>query len=206
MDNKPATQILCVIDESGSMGGLRQDVIGGFNTFLADQKKLPDPAELSLVTFNAKRTDRYLSKPLAEVEELTPLSYAPNYSTALLDALGASISALRARTPKGAKVVVTITTDGEENASVEWTRDKVRKLIEETTAEGWEYFFFGANQDAFHEAKQYGIAGHKAANFAATADGLKDVYATASTVTASVRGGATNVSIPPVDTNGKQAA
>ena len=141
-DNK--TAIMVVLDRSGSMQPLTKDVCGGFDTFVAEQKKLPGEATLTLVQFDHEYEIVYVNKPL---DEVPPLTHIPRGSTALLDAVGRGIGELGSALDKQpederpGKVIVVIMTDGQENASQEWTREKLRKLIKEQREKySWEFF------------------------------------------------------------------
>jgi hypothetical protein len=168
------TEIVVVLDESGSMGPVTDDTIGGFNTFLSDQKKLPGEARLSLTLFDAPFLGeiRYNGVPICTVPELTKISYCPGGMTALLDAIGETIRSVGERlasTPeedRPERVLFVIITDGEENSSSRYTKDQINKMISTQTNDySWEFLFLGANQDAIKVADGYGIRGVNAANY-----------------------------------------
>ncbi len=178
------TEIVCILDRSGSMESIRTDAIGGFNAFLAAQQQLPGDARLTLVLFDHEY-DRVLDAvPLAEVKPLTEETYVPRGTTALLDAVGRTLDDVGARlaaTPEAerpGKVLVCILTDGLENASRDYTRDRVKGMIEHQQQKyGWEFQFLAANQDAFAAAGSIGIAAADAAAFVADAAGTHAAFA-----------------------------
>src|ERR1700682_2207168 len=145
-----------VIDESGSMSGLRQATIDGANAWLAAQRKDGPEDLLTLVTFDAPQDPTkprvrtlYDGVPLKEVVDLTHANYNPDGGTPLFDALGATISRVEAD-PRAAdrSVVVVVMTDGLENASVEYTHEAIAAKIEQKERDGWTIMYLGANQDA----------------------------------------------------------
>jgi Mg-chelatase subunit ChlD len=140
-----------ILDRSGSMESCRDDTIGGFNSFLRDQQTLG--GTLSLIQFDHEYQVTYASKPIGDVEPLTSETFQPRGSTALLDAIGRTIKEATAATPS-----VVILTDGQENASREYTKAHIKDLIEQKTKDGWTFAYLGANQDAFAEADSLGIA------------------------------------------------
>ncbi|MBI5284403.1 MAG: VWA domain-containing protein [Chloroflexi bacterium] len=158
-----ATNIVMILDRSGSMSGTEADVIGGFNSFVASCREagLKD-CTLTYVRFDAE-IEHVFTLPLPDVPPMTALLYQPRGSTALLDAVGQSVSALANNA--GDRYLVITHTDGHENASREWTREKVAALLRERQAlENWTFAFFGADIDAWEEA---GGMGYRAANAAA---------------------------------------
>ena len=177
------TEILCVIDKSGSMASLTSDVIGGFNQFLADQKACPGEARLTLMLFDTSYNMKYKSEPIKNVKDLDNKSYTAGGCTALLDAIGRTVTESgtlfdsRSDDEKPEKVVCLIMTDGQENSSKEHTREAIKQMIERQKNEwGWEFVFIGANQDSFTEANSIGISAASTANFAATGQGVRAAY------------------------------
>lgn len=170
-------EIVVIVDKSGSMQNLRADVVGGFNTFVEEQKKLPGEAVLTLVQFDTAYAVPIDRQPVKAIGPLTLENYLPGGSTALLDAVGKAVTALRDRTTKDDKAIVCIMTDGEENASTEFKKADIKSLIDSMTKErGWQFVFVGANQDSFHEAGQLGISAQATSNFAPTAAGTRAAY------------------------------
>lgn len=176
--NKDLTEIAFILDRSGSMGSIARDAIGGFNQFLADQQSAPGQARLTVVLFD----DEYLlhvdQVPIAETLPLDSTTYVPRGSTALLDAIGRTIDGIGKRLAatredqRPGKVIVAIFTDGQENASLEYTWRKVsRRIRHQQEKYGWEFLFLGANQDAIATCAQLSIAPQNAATWTADAAG-----------------------------------
>jgi len=171
-----------VLDSSGSMSAIREDTIGGFNTFLADQRDEQGTATVSLVEFHSTVDITYRGTAIEAAPELSKESYTPSGRTALYDAISAAIedtvsfidgidSANRPDT-----VIVVILTDGKENAS-ETPQDVVREQIEMKRQEyEWEFLFIGANQDAALTADSMGIDTDKSLDMAHSGDGAKAAY------------------------------
>jgi len=181
--NTDLTEIICIFDRSGSMSGIRSDAIGGFNTFLAEQQKIPGEARLTLVLFNHEYQRTLNAAPLSEVQPLTEATYVPDGMTALLDAVGRTIDDVGKRladTPEAERpgaVLICILTDGLENRSSDYSREKVREMIEHQQEKyGWTFVFLAANQDAFEEAGKLGIRKEDAINYDATAEGVREAY------------------------------
>lgn len=185
----PATtmsHIVVVLDRSGSMATIRADMEGGLNQFIKDQKKVPGECFFTLVQFDTEDPFEvvYSYEPLHTVRKI---NLTPRGGTPLLDALGKTLSSFRSR-PAEKKAVVVIT-DGQENSSHEWSRAAVRQLVTDMTAEGWQFTYLGANQDAFAEAGQFGIPLANVMNFAATSYGTASMAGSLSSNMASYRGG-----------------
>ena len=166
------TELVFILDRSGSMSGLEKDTIGGFNSMLAKQKKEAGEAVVSTVLFANDSTVIHDRLPLSEVPPLTEKEYFTCGCTALLDAVGGAIHhignihkyARREDVPE--KTLFVIITDGLENASRRYSYEKVHGMIShEREKYGWEFLFLGANIDAAAEAKRFGIDESRAANF-----------------------------------------
>ena len=193
---KDETYIAVLLDRSGSMQSIRQDVIGGFNTFVEDQKKAGDNAVLTLVQFDTVGIDTVLeSTPIKDVPALTEATYEPRGGTPLLDALGQTInrtgSALSAipEIVRPDKVVFVIITDGEENSSHTFSKKQIEEMI--TLQEGtykWNFVYLGANVNAFDEAQSMGMNLAMAANYSPTGAGTAAAYAAVSSNVARYRG------------------
>tara|TARA_Y100000310_G_scaffold309196_1_gene353090 strand:+ start:33 stop:650 length:618 start_codon:yes stop_codon:yes gene_type:complete len=186
---KDATEIVVVADKSGSMNAVRDDAIGGFNALVADQQKEGvDEAYLTLVLFDTTYTvgDR---QAIEDVQPLTEDTYQPAGGTALLDALGRSITetgtrlAALSEDERPDQVIVAVITDGEENSSREHTKAQIKKLIEHQQEKyNWKFVYLGANQDAFAEARGLGVDQRKGfvASYTSSRVGTRQAYAGAS--------------------------
>ena len=164
--------LISILDMSGSMSHLTDDTIGGFNTLIADQGK--DDVDVTLVLFNDKYQKVFEKVPVGEVPELTREVYRAMGMTALLDAIGKTVNEFE--TEKGEKVLLAITTDGQENASLEYNRKLIKKLLEEKQKENWEVLFIGANIDAISEADSLGIRPEMARQYVADKKGTEVLY------------------------------
>jgi hypothetical protein len=155
------THISAIVDRSGSMASMWSDTVGGFQTFLDEQKALEGKARFSLRVFDDQHDLVYENVKRAEATGI-PDHIGPRNMTALLDAIGTHVTQLRAwlkDNPNFTQVVVVIMTDGVENASREFDLDQVRKMLAEAEADGWKFIFMGANIDAFGEANKLGLKG-----------------------------------------------
>ena len=166
------TELVFILDRSGSMGGLESDTIGGFNAMIAKQKKGEGEALVSTVLFDNDTEVIHDRVPLAEVPRLTDEDYCVRGCTALLDAVGKAIHhignvhkyARKEDVPD--RTLFVITTDGMENASREYDYERVRKMIRRQKEQyGWEFLFLGANIDAAREAKRFGIDADRAVKY-----------------------------------------
>ncbi len=190
---KDYTEIVFILDRSGSMAGLEADTIGGFNSVLLKHKELEGDAVVSTVLFD-DRTDVICDrKDIQEVRPITSKQYYVRGCTALLDAVGGAIthvSKVQKILPKSHRaknVIFVITTDGMENASREYSYKDVKKLIEKKKAKGWEFIFMGANIDAAAEAGRIGIAANRAVNYHADVVGTHAVYGAMADATCMMR-------------------
>lgn len=186
--------ITIVLDRSGSMEAVREDTIGGFNSFLEEQKAVPGDASLTLVQFDDKYEVLYEGKRLQDAPPLSTRTFVPRGSTALLDAIGRTVNATGARlaaqreSERAGKVLFVIMTDGEENSSHEFSSRQVFEMITHQREKyQWEVVFIGANQDAVATGASYGIPMSNALNYAATPAGTRRAQATLSKATASFR-------------------
>lgn len=166
------TELVFILDRSGSMSGREKDTIGGFNSMLEKQRKEPGDAVVSTVLFDDKIEVIHDRVAITDVPDLTEREYFVRGCTALLDAVGGAIHhignvhkyARREDVPE--KTLFIITTDGLENASRRYTYDKVRRMIERQKERyGWEFLFLGANIDAAAEARRFGIDEAMAVNY-----------------------------------------
>lgn len=181
---KNLTEMVFLLDRSGSMGSLTDDTIGGFNSMIEQQKKEDGEAYVTTVLFNSNRFVLHDHVNIQEIQPMTHADYMAYGMTALLDAAGATIDSIGERlanTPeeeRPEKVIFVITTDGYENDSREYTRDKVKEMIEhQQNKYSWVFMFLGANMDAVAEAGKYGIDSNFAATYTANDIGTSSVYA-----------------------------
>ena len=166
------TELVFILDRSGSMGGMEQDTIGGFNAMLGRQKMQEGEVLVSTVLFNNHCEVIHDRVSLTEVQPMMEKEYAVGGTTALLDAIGGAIKHIAmvhkyARAEdRPEKTMFIITTDGMENASRKYTYEKVRQMIEQQKEKyGWEFLFLGANIDAAKEAARFGIGADRAADY-----------------------------------------
>ena len=167
---------LIIIDESGSMQSIKKEAIDSVNetiqTIRSAQKKHEEQEHyVSLVTFNDDVKTVYECVPVNEVNELTANRYQPSCCTALYDAMGMSLNALRKKIAEDDKVLVTVVTDGYENASKEYNDKAIKLLVDELKAKGWVFAYIGANQDV--EAVAATISITNVMNFESTNEGTK---------------------------------
>lgn len=193
---KDTTEILVVMDKSGSMGPRQNDAIGGFNQFLKEQKEQPGEANLTLIQFDTTYNLLYTGKPIREVEELNTDTYRPGGSTALNDALARGIIETGKRladipeADRPEKVICVVITDGEENSSKEHTKEQVAEMVKHQTEKyDWAFIYLGANVDAFAEAGQLGFAKSAVMDFAPSAVGVRSAYAGTSEAVSRYRSG-----------------
>lgn len=181
-----STEMVFVLDRSGSMSGLAADTIGGFNELIEKQKKIDGDAYVTTVLFDHEYEVLHDHVALGEVAPLTDKEYFARGSTALLDAVGRTIDSVGARLAAAPEeerpehVVFVITTDGRENSSREYTAKQVREMVEHQQQKySWQFVFLGANMDAVSEARNLGISAKYAANFTPTGRGVNRMYAKA---------------------------
>lgn len=185
--------IIAILDESGSMGPLQKDTIGGFNRFLEEQKALAaeEPAILHVASFNSGGVRRILwGRDVREVYPLTTKDYQPNGGTPLLDAVGEVLSNVI-----GGPGLVVINTDGEENASKKYTKAQIKALLETLQGQGWTVLFFGANIDSFAEAGSIGVRAHTTMDYMPTGQSLGSTYSATSAVASHLRRGGSGQSV-----------
>ena len=168
--------LVLILDKSGSMYGLEKDTIGGFNSMLDKQRESDLPVKVTAVMFNNAVSTIYERTDLDKVKNITDKEYTPQGTTALLDAVGNTLSQMKTLPDidaKGNKVLVVITTDGKENASKEWTYAKVKTLISELQEKNFEFVFLGANIDAAQTAQSIGIKKENAVKYKNTKSGVQ---------------------------------
>lgn len=186
------THIAVVLDRSGSMDSMAKEIIGGFNSFLTEQKEVPGTATMTLVQFDDQIDRLAKFKPLADMEPLTDKTYQPRGATKLYDAIGLTVKTVKTEIEKTEdkpdKVLVVILTDGLENSSQEYDTDDIKKLLEERQKAGWDFSFIGANQDAILSARSIGLT-NAAANitYDASPIGASNMMASLSASTSAYR-------------------
>lgn len=175
---KDLTEVVFILDRSGSMSGLESDTIGGYNSMLEKQKKEEGEAIFSTVLFDDYSTVLHDRIAINNVKPITEKEYFVRGCTALLDAVGGAIhhiGKVQKALPeedKPEKTLFIITTDGMENASQKYTYEKVKKMVEKKKAKkGWEFIFLGANIDAIDVAGRFGVAANRAVRYENDADG-----------------------------------
>ncbi|WP_252183335.1 vWA domain-containing protein [Rossellomorea vietnamensis] len=180
--NKNLTEVVFLLDRSGSMAGLENDTIGGFNGFVKRQEQLDGKTVITTVLFDDDYEVLWQGKP-AETVKLTEKEYYVKGCTAMLDAIGKTIAEVGHRlfqTPEGerpGKVIFAITTDGHENASVEFSYEKINEMIRhQREIYNWEFIFMGANIDVVQEAENIGILAESAYEFEASEEGVEKMY------------------------------
>ncbi len=187
------TEIIFILDASGSMGGLEADTVGGFNSMIQRNLELEGEAKVSTLLFNSGTTVLHDRVDIREVPRLTTAEYRCMGCTALLDALGGAIrhvDMVKKILPASLapeRVLFVVTTDGMENASRRYGYDQVRSMIEKRQEEGWEFLFIGANIDAVQEAGNLGIRQENAANYRADSIGTEVLYASVAEAVCSAR-------------------
>ena len=194
---KNLTEVVFILDRSGSMAGLEADTIGGFNAMIAKQRQEAGEALVSTLLFDNECQVIHDRVPLEKVPPLTEREYSVRGCTALLDAIGKTIQKIanvqKHTSPENRadKVLFVITTDGMENASREYTYDKIRALVERQKQEyGWEFLFLGANIDAISTARRFGIGADRAVNYHADSQGTRLNYEVVSETVSCMRAGA----------------
>lgn len=187
------TEIIFIIDKSGSMSHLAGDTIGGFNGFIESQKALEGKATLTTVLFDSNWQILHDGVDLHEVESMTTSDYIAGGMTAMLDAIGEVINRVQDRhdelgEEKPDNVLFVITTDGEENSSRKFNKSQIEKMIKhQTNGHGWKFMFLGANMDAVKEAESIGIARDYSATYDWSPQGTTDLYTAVNCTVKAVR-------------------
>ena len=191
---KNLTELVFILDRSGSMAGLEKDTIGGFNAMIDKQKQEPGEAYISTVLFDNESQVIHDRVSLDRIGKLTEKEYYVRGCTALLDAVGGAIHHIgnvhkyAREEDRPEKTLFVIATDGKENASHYYTYEKVRAMIEKQKSKyGWEFLFLGANIDAAREAARFGIPCDRAADYHADARGTNVIYDTVNDAISQVR-------------------
>lgn len=180
---KNLTEIVCVIDNSGSMGIIKNDAIGGFNSFIESQKEVEGEARVSIYLFNTVVTQIANNVDIKEVVLLNDKNYITTGWTALNDALGETLNKVGQRllitkeADRPEKVIFCILTDGKENSSIEYTTTHVKdQIMHRQKNFGWDFVFLAANQDAIKTGEQYAFSPKSSFNFEATSMGIREAY------------------------------
>lgn len=188
------TEIIFVLDRSGSMSKLTEDTIGGFNSFIESQKKESGEALVTTILFDNQYEMLHDGVNIKDIKPLSNQEYYARGMTALLDAVGTAITDVGFRlnnTPeeeRPSKVIMIIMTDGLENASKEYTKKQVKEMIErQTNTYSWQFMFLGANMDAVSEAESIGINSMYASNYGWSAQGVESTYEAMSCVATKFR-------------------
>ncbi len=176
------TELVFILDRSGSMGGLEADTIGGFNSMIEKQKTEPGNALVTTVLFDHESETLHDRIALDSVPTMTDRDYFVRGSTALLDAVGETVERIRTihryarREDVPARTLFVITTDGMENASRKYSLKKVKELIEQQKKDDWEFLFLGANIDAVSAARDFGIDADRAVRYKSDKAGTRLNY------------------------------
>ena len=191
---KDYTSIVLLLDRSGSMQTIRNDVIGGVNSFVEKQAHLPGTADLTLIQFDDKYEVNFINKPLKNVLKLNEDAFVPRGMTALLDAIGRGINDLGhklAKQPENKRperVIFVIFSDGQENTSFEFTYEKISEMIKHQRDKyNWQFIYLGANLDAVKEASRFGILKNNAMTYSASTIGTQSAYSAVSDLVGSMR-------------------
>ena len=175
---KGLTELVMILDRSGSMGGLESDTIGGYNSMLKKQREEEGEVLVSTVLFDDRSEVLYDRVPLEKMPQMTEKEYYVRGCTALLDAVGGAIRHIgnvhkyAREEDRPEKTIFVITTDGLENASREYSYGRVKKMVEQQKEKyGWEFLFLGANIDAIETAGRFGISADRAANYNSDREG-----------------------------------
>ena len=188
------TELVFILDRSGSMAGLERDTIGGFNAMIEKQKKEDGECYISTVLFDNVSEVLHDRVKLSDIKPMTDKEYTVRGCTALIDAIGSAIHHIgnihKYARPEDVPehTMFIITTDGMENASQRYNSDEVKKMIERQKEKyGWEFLFIGANIDAVETAKRYGINEDRAVNYNADAKGTGILYESVACAVSNVR-------------------
>jgi len=188
------TELVFILDRSGSMGGLESDTIGGFNSMLAKQQAEPGECRITTILFDNEYEVLHDRIDIKAVSPITDKEYFVRGNTALLDAVGKTIYKIggvqknTAEEYRAGKVLFVITTDGMENASREFSYEKIRSMIERQKSKfGWEFIFLGANIDAVEVANRFGVDRSRAQNFHNDSEGIALNYCVLSETVSSLR-------------------
>ena len=191
MHNVEDLDLIFLIDRSGSMYGSEEDTIGGFNSFIEKEKLKKGNTRVTTILFDHEYEMLYKRKDIDDVNKLTRDEYYVRGSTALLDAIGKTITTLDREIDN--KALFVITTDGMENSSVEFSKSQIKSMIQN---HNWEFIFIGADIDSYSEARQLGIKKSRVANYDKSARGVEKMYSSIDFASTSMR---ENVSLDDVN-------
>ena len=196
MEKNNITELVFILDRSGSMSGLEEDTIGGFNSMIEEQKEKDGACFVTTILFNDRSLTVHDRIPLAEVPKMTRDDYRVCGCTALIDAIGMAVEhtetihkyARKEDIPEN--TLFMITTDGLENASTKFSSSEVKRMIERKKEQnGWEFIFVGANIDAVETAKHFGIQEDRVANYHADKRGTNVIFGAMSKAVGDLRAG-----------------
>ena len=201
------TEIVFILDQSGSMDSLRDDTIGGYNSYIEDQKKEDGEAYLTTILFDHRYELLHDHVNIQDVAPITTKEYRPGGTTALMDAVGRTINSVGQRlanTPeeeRPAHVIFVITTDGYENASREFTREQVKRMIKHQQEKySWQFIFIGAGIDAYAEAESIGLGGYHTMSVSKSSAGAQSMFNSVTVASKAIR--STNTSYATLDSLG----
>jgi len=157
--------ITVILDRSGSMESICDDAIGSFNAFLNSRKESNPNSLMTVVLFDNEYQVRESAVPITSVKPLTRTSYVPRGSTALLDAIGLTIRAIEERAHENEEIMIAILTDGQENASVRYSLEQIRSLIQEKEEKDWDFVYLSADPSAFTDGMAMGFQASKMAMY-----------------------------------------
>ena len=181
---KNLTELVFILDRSGSMSGLESDTIGGYNSFLEKQKEEDGSCLVSTVLFNQHSKVIHDRVDLVKIEKMERKDYLASGTTALIDAMGDAIHHIKnvhkyiRKEDVPANTIFVIITDGLENASHKYSSDDVKRMVEEQKEKGWEFLFLGANIDAVETARTYGIAEDRTSDYLCDEAGIQKNFET----------------------------
>ena len=182
---KDLTEVVFILDKSGSMSGLEKDVVGGFNSMLEKQKKLDGECLVSTVLFDNESRVVYDREDIREIRKMELEDYEPSGCTALIDALGDSIRYIRKvhkvirEEDRPEHTLFIITTDGQENASHRYSSNEVKKMVEQQQENGWEFIYLASNIDAVESSKAFGFRRKNVVDYMPDSAGNGMVFETA---------------------------
>jgi uncharacterized protein YegL len=189
------TELICILDRSGSMNSILNDAIGGFNSFLDEQRKLPGEVNITVVLFNDDPETIHNNVNLNEVENMTRSTYVARGGTALYDAIGMTLTSVGERlantdeADRPSKIIVAILTDGEENSSRTYAALRIKQMIQhQEMVYNWTFMFLAANQDACLVGRDLGMQDYATLNFAPTAKGTSGAFKNMSMLASTCRG------------------